>query len=228
MKIIKFLLLGVLILCSSKVSAQWELGISGGYVYNTLSTSSGYFYNREYIPQGSFSAAIPIYYHFNDWFGLGTELSYIEKNYNIERYGSAYGPSTVYENERVVNSYFQLPIMANFSFGGKKLRGFTNAGIYLGAWMSSHLKGSALTQVDEYIYYYDEAYQFDSQRDNRFEYGLLISLGLKYQFSHSIGAFVEARYLYGLSDLQKYYMINQYPRYNSTAQIQLGIMYKFK
>ncbi len=218
--LVLFLLLG------SKAYAQWEVGIAGGYVHNTLSTSSGYYYNRQYLPGNSFSASIPVYYHFrNGWFALATELSYLEKNYRMEYYGNTFSK---FEYEDVKNSYLQIPVMANFSFGGKRLRGFTNAGVYLGAWLNSHVKGRVQHTFSGDYYEYDEPLEFDSRRDNRFEYGLLFSLGLRFQCTKSIGIFAEARYLYGLSDLQKDYMLEQYPRYNTSIQAQLGITYKFK
>ena len=38
------------------------------------------------------------------------------------------------------NNYLSLPIVAQFSFGGKRLRGFVNGGGYLGYWLSSYQK----------------------------------------------------------------------------------------
>ena len=42
---------------------------------------------------------------------------------------------------KYVNNYLQLPVMGSFSFGGQKVRGFFNAGIYGGYWLNSKPQG---------------------------------------------------------------------------------------
>jgi hypothetical protein len=74
-----------------------------------------------------------------------------------------------------------------------------------------------------YLHPYDEDVPFNSERDNRFEAGLLAGVGLAYELA-PCGLFVTARYHYGLTDLQKDYQKNLVARYNNTLTLQAGVL----
>ncbi|MEV4882198.1 PorT family protein [Chitinophaga ginsengisegetis] len=236
----KLCLFVALFLCAYGAHAQFEVGISGGYNRNYLHTSTGYRAFTKYDDLGGFVVGIPIQYHFNDWFAIEADPSYIQKNYEQSRDHFFEG---IYQKN--TNSYIQLPLMAHFSFGGSKLRGFFNAGGYAAYWMSGRIKGAMANvfddgpeipdneQVYDYLqfnqaYKYDEKYTFDSRRDRRIELGLLAGAGIEYRLQQKYRFFVEARYYYGLSDQQKNYMINQIPRYNDTYVLQAGCMFNIR
>ncbi|WP_459188719.1 porin family protein [Parabacteroides sp. APC149_11_2_Y6] len=211
----------------ANVSAQWKVGVQAGYTHNSLSTTSGYAYDRNYDSKGGFTVGIPVQYEFVDWFALQADLSYTQKNYFSYR-------SHQYRdiNSETKNGFMQLPVYAHFSFGGEKLRGFVNAGAYAGYWVSSKTKGNQNQYFYSLIdpnatapYHFDEKVPFDSRRDNRFDGGLMIGLGLKYQLTPQIQLLAEGRYYRGLTDLQKNYMLNQVHRYNDTFTLQLGCMF---
>ncbi len=222
MKIINYLRLPVfllLVFCGVSLSAQWRVGIQGGYTHNTLSASTGYFYDWNYAPLGGFTVGVPVQYEFADWFALQADLSYIEKGYNIHRSGFFNG---VYTN--IKNGYLQLPVYTHFSFGGNKLRGFLNLGAYGGYWLSSKREGVMPQFIEGTIYNFNERVPFDSRRDNRFEGGLLMGIGLQYQVAPRVQLVAEGRYYYSLTDLQKHYMKNQMPRYSNTLVFQIGCL----
>ena len=200
----------------------WAMGLSAGYAYNMLSMPDAYDYDRHYMAGDGFSVSVPVRYGFNDWFALSAELSAVSKNY----YSYRMIPQTAYPQEWVDNYYLSVPVYARFSFGGERLRGFVSAGVYAGAWLYSHREGYSLGVADNTLYPYDEAVPFDRRRDNRFEAGLLAGAGLEYKVSRHVGVFVEARYLYGLTDMQKQY-IGQIPRYNNTWIVQAGAVFLF-
>ncbi|WP_338374783.1 porin family protein [Dysgonomonas capnocytophagoides] len=204
----------------NNLHAQFYAGLSGGYTDNSLSASTGYRSFTRYQPRGGFVLSVPIQYHFNDWFALGADLSYIQKNHRWERTGLLSG---VYQN--TTNSYLQLPLMAHFSFGGRSLRGFTNVGGYGGYLLRRNIEGTMLDIHMDDFYSYKEKFQFDKRRDNRFEVGVFCGLGIEYSLNKTSKFFMEARYYYGLTDLQKNYMNNQSPRYNNTIGFQLGCMF---
>ena len=52
--------------------AQWSVGLQAGYTHNSLTTSSGYFYDRVYHAQGGVTVGVPVRYTFTDWFALGS------------------------------------------------------------------------------------------------------------------------------------------------------------
>ncbi|WP_459188868.1 hypothetical protein ACGE0T_01900 [Parabacteroides sp. APC149_11_2_Y6] len=63
----------------STASAQWKVGVQAGYTHNSLSTTSGYAYDRNYDALGGFTVGIPVQYEFVDWFALQADLSYTQK-----------------------------------------------------------------------------------------------------------------------------------------------------
>lgn len=63
----------------NNLHAQFYAGLSGGYTDNSLSASTGYRSFTRYQPRGGFVLSVPIQYHFNEWFALGADLSYIQK-----------------------------------------------------------------------------------------------------------------------------------------------------
>ena len=90
-------------------SAQWRVGIQTGYTHNWLYTENGYFYTRTYQPRGGFSIGAPVQYEFEDWFALQAEVSYIQKNYRMQRTGFF---SPLYED--MTNHYLSVPVFAHF------------------------------------------------------------------------------------------------------------------
>lgn len=204
---------------------QLSVGLSGGYSYNTLDTDAGYYYNREYVSEGGFSISIPIQYDFNEWFSLRSEVGYLSKSYSWVREVAYYSCS---EYENYINRYLQLPVMGHFSFGGDRLRGFFNAGAYVGAWIEGAVQGGLLDSTSEkFVIIERQDYEFNKERDNRFDWGVVSGLGVEYRVFTWLSAFVEGRLYYGLSDTQKSYMRDQYHRYNTTMVAQMGVMYHF-
>ncbi|MDD3108674.1 MAG: porin family protein [Alistipes sp.] len=222
-----FLTLCLCGLSSIPVSAQWSVGVSGGYTYNKLTTSSDYKYDLRYKARGGWSIAVPVQYRFFDWLAVQAELSYLQKNYHQYRGASHF--SSIYCNVR--NSYLQIPLMAQFSFGSERVRGFLNAGGYMGFWLRSRAQGVGLswdiTHEMEDNKPYSSNVEFDSRRDRRVELGALVGLGVQYNLSPQIHLQAEARYLYALTDMQKNNMLFQFPRYNNTFVTQIGIPYTF-
>ena len=78
---------------------------------------------------------VPVTYSYNDWFTLRADALFVQKNYKMHRSSYVAG-----FHSKCSNNYLSLPIVAQFSFGGKRLRGFVNGGGYLGYWLSSYQK----------------------------------------------------------------------------------------
>ena len=125
------------------------------------------------------------------------------------------------------NNYLQLPVMASLSMGGEKLRGFVNLGVYGGYWLSSHREGYDWNMFSGKYYSFSEKVEFDSDRDQRWDCGLVGGVGLEYRFAKHWAAQVEARYYHSTTSTQKQYMRVKDYRYNSTIAIQAGVNYKF-
>lgn len=210
-------------------TAQWRVGLTAGYSRNTLSVDTGYAYDLRYEARGGFTAGIPVQYDFRDWFGLRADLVFVQKGQKMHR-TDAY--KAIYTDTR--NNYLQLPVMANFSFGGQRVRGFLNAGGYVGGWLSSHRKGVTMRLFSDEEgddsgavspanrYEFDEKAPFDSRRDNRFEAGLVGGVGVSYRVAPRVELQAEGRCYYALTDMQKNYMKFHTPRYNTTFVVQVG------
>ena len=235
MKSIRLLMLLVFATgCMLPVAAQWRVGFQAGYTHNSLSTESGYFYDRRYVALGGFTAGISVQYAFNDWLAVQAEVSYAQKNYGMRRSG-------FYDalREDMTNHYLSVPLFARFSFGGTKLRGFLDAGFYAGGWLASWREGVTATSFGEQLdvenpsevgdevnlYAYDEKYVFDSRRDNRFEGGALVGVGLEYRLTPVWAVLAECRYHHSLTDMQKDYMHDRVPRYLNTFLFQVGVLF---
>ena len=117
--------------------------------------------------------------------------------------------------------------MASFRFGGERLYGFLNTGVYGAYWLSSHRKGTDWTGAVGTSYTIDEKVDFYDKRDQRWDCGLVGGIGLEYLITDHWAAQAEVRYYYSTTSTTKQYMRNADYRYNSTTAIQLGISYRF-
>jgi hypothetical protein len=205
--------------------ARWYIGVSGGYANNWLYTSVGSRPFAEYRQGDGFEIGIPARYQVNSWFALQAELQFIQKNYiwlRTEQFAGA--------RSEVTNTFISVPLMTQFSFGGQRMRGFVNAGGYLGFWANSHRKGVWQGFVenldpDKVVYSdFDENVDFNTKRDNRFDAGILAGAGLSYVLKPCT-IYLEARFNYGLTDLQKDYMYDKVPRVNNTVTMTMGILF---
>lgn len=205
------------------VQAQWRVGASGGGDYNWFAINKQYQANYHYDGAWGWNAAVFGQYNFMDWLGLRFELEASQKNHRFYRDGSY--AATNYINR---NTYMQLPVMAQFSFGGRKVRGFAHVGVYAGYWMAGRQKGDYYDTFADKACRIDQAYLFQSEKDQRWDFGLAGGLGIEYRFVEHWAVHAEARCYYSFISTVKPYM--QYVkdnRYNTTLGIQAGFCYIF-
>lgn len=222
-----------LFLISFSAYSQFSVGIEGGWNKNRLVTSTGYRSFAQYNKADGFAIGIPVRYQILDWLAVQSGVTFIQKNYEWRRTHYFEG---VYQKSK--NSYLQIPLLANVSFGGSKLRGFVNGGGYAGYWVSGKVKGLSFepynTSDGPYgvlgnykTYNYDEKYEFSDERDRRIELGWILGGGVSYLLKGRYQLFAEYRYQYALTDQQKAYMTaGQIPRYNETGIVQVGCLVK--
>lgn len=201
--------------------AQWRVGVNGGATYNHSTISKHYMTDYQWKDRWGVTLGVMGQYDVNDWLGVRAELDWTQKNYRLTR--------QIFSNldYKYVNNYLQLPVMASFSFGGKQLRGFCNAGVYGGYWLTSGREGTDFNNSSEKVYEFSEDIKFNSERDQRFDFGFVGGIGLEYRFCHRWAAQVEMRYYYSTVSTQKDYMRLSDPRYNSTLGVQAGLWYSF-
>lgn len=220
-----------MVLLPSHLSAQWKVGVNAGYAYNSYSIENNYAYDFHYGGRDGLTVGIPVEYGFFDWFAVRADLTYVQKGFSMER---AYNET--YRNR--CDHYISLPLMARFSFGGEKLRGFLHAGGYVGYWMNSDIEGQELSatvsfdqihnnEMEGLFVPYNKKYDFNSIRDNRFEAGLAGGIGISYQILPNIEIEAEGRCYYSLTSTTKDYMLKKLPRYNTTFALMAGLKYCF-
>ena len=218
----------------TQLHAQWYVGVEAGANHNYLMTSTADKPFLEYQPSNGYSVGIPIRYAFPslEWFGgIQAVPTFVNKNYRIQRTGYY---SAMYQQTN--NNYLELPVMTQFRFGGhfgktqtQALYGMLNLGGYAGYWMSGHVKGAAVSPMDPDVYQsFDQSYTFSSQKDRRYELGVLAGIGLQYMPNQKYVFSIEGRYNRALTDRQKAYQVNQTPVYNDTYSILLGMQYQLQ
>lgn len=209
-------------ICGSTTAlAQWCVGVTGGVDYNVHSMDLQYM--ADFNMQGRWGATLGItgQYNFSNWLGVRADLNWSQKNYRQYR-------SVLNEvNYKYRNNYLQLPIMASFSFGGQKLRGFCNLGVYGGYWMNSSRSGSDINTFTQRTYDFSEKVEFNNERDQRWDCGLVGGVGLEYRLWKHWALQGEVRYYYSTTSTRKQYMRVKDYRYNGTTAIQLGASYIF-
>lgn len=217
----KRLITFIALVLPSLAFAQWRVGVNGGATYNHSTISKHYMTDYQWKDRWGVTLGVMGQYDVNDWLGVRAELDWTQKNYRLTR--------QILSNldYKYVNNYLQLPVMASFSFGSEQLRGFCNAGVYGGYWLTSGREGTDFNNSSEKVYEFSENIEFNDERDQRFDFGFVGGIGLEYRFCQRWAAQVEMRYYYSTVSTQKDYMRLSDPRYNSTLGVQAGLWYSF-
>jgi hypothetical protein len=225
------LLVVAALLCAIDSRAQWFVGVEAGANRNYFISNTADKPFFDYQPSYGYSVGASVRYAIPgiaSWFGgLQVVPTYIQKNYRIQRTGD-YSPMY----SQMTNSYLQLPVIAQFKFGGhisktQTLHGILNLGGYGAYWMAGHETGRAVSPFDATNYEsFDSKYAFDNTRDNRVELGAVAGIGLQYGLRDKYLVSVEYRYTPSLTDQQKAYQDEQTPRYNDTHSILLTMQYR--
>ena len=159
------------------------------------------------------------------WLGFRTDVVLIQKNIHYVHTvrNSAYSFST---NEMMECTYVNMPLLVDLSIGGRvKLHGF--AGGYAGYWLKAHRSGESYPLMKSNSNTaFDEDWQFNDTRDNRYDAGFVWGGGASAVLFKKFELFAEVRWYYGVLDIQKDYMRHLNPRYNTTMVIQGGVGYK--
>ena len=218
----------MLVLCLLPVSyqaqAQWRLGLTGGGTWNHYSINKQYMTDYRYVDEWGGMAGVTTQYNFFEWLGLRAELNFVQRNYRHTRYEYADNLSVRYEN-----NYLLLPVTVNFSFGGQRVRGFVNAGIYAGVWLSGKRGGTEMNSMGGgSAFQFSEPYHFNSEKDQRGDFGYTGGIGIEYRFHEHWLAQIEATCYYSIISTTKQYMDHQKDyRYNTTIGLKAGIAYVF-
>ncbi|MCR5050090.1 MAG: PorT family protein [Paludibacteraceae bacterium] len=215
----KTLLISLLFIACT-AHAQWRAGISAGGDYNFYDINTQYQSDYQYEGLWGATASLFAQYNFFDWLGLRGELEMVQKNHHFYR--------TLYPTGYYTwNTYLQLPVMAQMSFGGQKVRGFVNLGMYAGWWIDSRIYGQIYNTLTDEREKLKQPYDFYRKRDQRCDFGLAGGLGVEYRFNEHWALHAEGRCYYSFISTVKQYMRVKDYRYNTTIGMQIGCSYIF-
>ena len=131
---------------------------------------------------------------------LGDKHAGIQAEINYSQRGWVENDTTGAQDLKFKNQmdYLEMPILTHVNIGGGKLRGLFNIGPYLGYALNRTITTenveTGATETTEYT--------FDSNKDNRFDFGLMVGAGMEYRFNFGKIA-AEARYTFGFGDVNK-------------------------
>lgn len=222
-------ILKVIILCAAmfigtNTFAQWQTGIKTGMNITAPDRSQAGRVDEIYSAGTGWIAGATVQYNFLEWLALRTEIDVTDRTHRMDRNIRYIDPVyTVYHN-----TYLMVPVMADFSFGGRKVRGHLYTGGFAGYWLTGNREGTTFWMTDFNVYFspFNEKIEFTDE-DNRFTAGLTAGAGLSYNFIGSWGLDLGAMYFH---DLASYHNSSPHisdPRYLSSISITLGISYKF-
>ena len=214
--------LTVLLLAAMDASAQWSVGLRGGWSSTTISRYDAGRMDEAYSALGGFEAGVQGSYSFNSWFAVRANLSLMQRSHRMDR--NLNYLDSVYTNHR--NSYLILPVVADFSFGFERLRGHLLAGGYAAYWLSEHRKGITYWMTDYNVYFepFDENREFTDE-DSRLNAGVVFGAGISYGIGEKWGVGLDALYYYDLTSHHKGYAHLADPRYLNTLSLTFSVNY---
>ncbi len=224
------LVAAILVFISQSSKAQFSLGFEAGLSRNTIHTNISALSSSAVNMQTGYYAGLHLQYKIWHCLSIAMLPNLIQKNHIINRTDSLSGIYTKYQN-----TYLQLPIMLNVTFG-RKLKYFLEAGFYTAYWTNSSIDGkipdifsvsnNAINQTQEFkLVSYHTRYQFRSIADQRIETGWVGGVGVEYPITAKFVSFLAGRYIYALSNQAK--ELSNY-RYNQTATISLGCKFLWR
>ena len=163
---------------------QWRIGVNGGADVNHFIVDKHYQTDFQYKDRWGLTLGVMGQYDVNQWLGVRAELDWTQKNYRHTR------ETKQLFNYKYVNNYLQLPVMASFSFGGQKVRGFLNTGVYGGYWLNSGREGYDTNTFSGRSFDFSEDITLDSERDQRWDFGFVGGAGVEYRFASHWAALV--------------------------------------
>jgi hypothetical protein len=230
----KLTLILLVFIFSFDCKAQFAIGFGVGFSNNYLNTNIS---NRTFTQNKNGSSAgfgILVNCKINNRIGIESSVELLQKKYSFVRNG-------IYEGvfESFINSYLQIPVVAQFKvIEKKKINVAINSGVYGGYRAFAKIKGAipniynnindSIGNNGQSIQHirltsYSEKYHF-LKEDNRFEFGWILGIALNYQFNRNYSVVFECNYYQAITNQQKNYIIYQTPKYNETLFASIGCL----
>lgn len=216
----KLLILLFFIALATNVNAQFGIGLKGGLDFNSVTRSNSGRIDETYHAKNGADYGIILSYQINEWFALRANVEMLSRSHTMKRNLNAVkGLYTDYKNQ-----YLTVPVMADFTFGGARVRGHFMMGGYVSYWMMANVSGNTFDLYNK-IRPFDEKMEFNEYH-NRFVAGLVAGPGLSVALTEKISLELDALLYYDMVSYMKVSKVSPDPRYNNTASLTLGVIYK--
>lgn len=205
---------------------HWSVGVTGGLDRNYHIIDMSYMSDFRYtkFAEGS-SYGLQLGFTPVNWLTLRVDGVMLQKNYIRSHVVSG---TTTSLPDTTYNKYLNVPVVLMLNVG-KTVRLHAFGGGYWGRWLESRRTG--ITYGMNGLESYSEEVDFNSPesqvRDNRTDIGFVWGGGLSGVIKKRIEVGVEARWYYGVKDIQNDYMAHLNPRYNTTFVVQGGLSFWF-
>lgn len=217
---VKLFILVLFIALATNASAQFGIGLKGGHDFNSVTRSNSGRIDETYHAKNGLDYGIILSYQINDWFALRANVEMLTRSHTMKRNLNIV--KDLYTDYN--NKYLTVPVMADFSFGGTRLRGHFMMGAYASYWMSANRSGNTMN-LNDMATSFDENIEFNKYH-NRFVAGLVAGPGLSFELLDNIIIEFDALLYYDLMSYMKISKVAPDPRYNNTASLTLGVIYK--
>lgn len=216
----KLLILLFFIALATNVNAQFGIGLKGGLDFNSVTRSNSGRIDETYHAKNGADYGIILSYQINEWFALRANVEMLSRSHTMKRNLNAVkGLYTDYKNQ-----YLTVPVMADFTFGGARVRGHFMMGGYVSYWMMANVSGNTFDLYNK-IRPFNEKMEFNEYH-NCFVAGLVAGPGLSVALTEKISLELDALLYYDLVSYMKVSKVSPDPRYNNTASLTLGVIYK--
>ena len=200
-----------------------SLGPRAGYTTTSISRYDAGRMDEAYSPLPGIEVGLQASISVNDWLAIRADLAFMQRSHRMDRNLNYLAP--VYTEH--INNYVMLPVLADCSFGGERIRGHLLAGAYAGYWLKAQRRGTTYWMTDYYVFFepFDEPLDFTNE-DQRINAGLSFGAAISYAINSNIGINLDALYYY---DLTSHHIGSPHladPRYLNTLSISLSLNYK--
>lgn len=212
----RYLILLIFLSTSLSGISQITIGPKGGVNFNSQNTGSEY----EVMKFGwMFGGVLNV--PLREALSIQPEFLYTQKGYRLEFSSDAYDELTA--------KYFEVPLQVLYTHRITRWHPFGGLGLF-GAYWASGKYESKLAGQDTILedYQFTDEYDSDGYKDNRVDYGLVISAGVMYDRVGAAGNIVlDIRYTRGFATINEVQEepSNYTARVNSTITIAVAYMF---
>ena len=146
---------------TAQETPRWIVGVKGDWSHTSMDRSNMGRVEETYSPLSGYDVGLQARYSLLDWLAIRADLDFMSRSYKMDR--NLHHIDRVYT--KYSNDYLTLPVMADFPFGGKRLRGHAYGGVYGAFWMKARTEGTTFWMTDYYIYFddFNESRPFNSE-----------------------------------------------------------------